>query len=262
MNQYQTFKALHAQKTPLHIANVWDVKSALLFEKLGYQAIGTSSSAIAESLGYEDSEHMSFDELLSVVKHIKQKTTLPFTVDLEAGYSRDPQEIVKNIISLIDLGVVGINIEDSIVTDGVRKIVDAEAFSTTLLMIKSALTKQQADIFINVRTDPFLLGLDDALNQTIKRAVSYTQAGADGIFVPCVTNENDIKTIVNTTHLPVNVMAMADLPSFDVLAKLGVKRISMGPFFYLTLNNKINELFNQTVEQINQNQSFDMLFEK
>ena len=112
-----TFQELHEQDKPLIIGNVWDAASAKAAEKLNFNAIGTSSAAIASMLGYDDGEQMSFSELLYIVKRILASTTLPLTVDIEAGYSRDPVEIANYIKTLADLGVVGINIEDSIVAE-------------------------------------------------------------------------------------------------------------------------------------------------
>ena len=258
MSDFLKFKQLHEQNNLLHIGNVWDVNSALLFEKLGYKAIGTSSAAIAESLGYEDGEVMSFDELLYVVELIKEKTSLLLTVDLEAGYSRDPHDILKNIISFNRLGVAGINLEDSVVEGGSRKIVDAEKFGATIKFIKNSLSKKGINIFFNIRTDSFLMGLDDPLSEAITRAMIYQRSGADGIFVPCVTDENDIKKIVDSVSIPVNVMAMPDLPVFSTLQNLGVKRVSMGPFFY----KKMNVFFNHRIELIKETQSFNCIFSK
>ena len=55
---YLKFKEFHNQTHPLINGNVWNVQRAKIFEKLNFQAIGTSSAAIAHSLGYEDGEQM------------------------------------------------------------------------------------------------------------------------------------------------------------------------------------------------------------
>ncbi len=256
MNNHQLFRNLHEQNSPLQIGNVWDVNSALMFEKMGYQSIGTSSAAIADSLGYEDGEEMSFNELLDVVKSIITKTSLPLTVDIEAGYSRNTKEITKNIMLLNKAGVSGINIEDSVVISGKRKIVDAFYFSDILKTIKKNLTQENADIFLNVRTDFFIMGLENPLEETITRVALYEEAGADGIFVPCVTNAADIKKIVESLSTPLNVMCMPELPSFSTLQELGVSRISSGPFIY----NKMKDTFSKILESINQDQSFESVF--
>ena len=256
MTAFQEFKNLHEQNSLLHIANVWDANSVLLFEKAGYKSIGTSSSAIAESLGYEDGEEMSFDALFSVVDVIKKRTSLPLTVDLEAGYSRDPDDILKNIIMLSEIGVVGINLEDSTVENGNRNISDSAKFSKLIQFLKNSLAEKGIDVFFNIRTDFFLMGLDNPLNETIARAMLYEAAGADGIFVPCVTDENDIQKIVDSVSLPVNVMAMPNLPSFLTLQNIGVKRVSMGPFFY----NMMNDYFNKITASIEEAQAFTPIF--
>lgn len=256
MTTFQKFKLLHQNDTPLFIGNVWDVNSAIVSQNKGYKAIGTSSAAVAMSLGYEDGEEMSFHELLFIVKSIKAKTTVPLTVDLEAGYSRDPNEISKNIISLSELGVVGINLEDSVVKNGNREIVDAGEFSETIKLIKAYLKEERTNVFLNIRTDSFIMELDNPLEQTIERSILYEKAGADGLFVPCVTDEEDIKNIVNSTALPVNVMAMPDLSTFSKLQKLGVKRISSGPFLY----NQMNKYFSDLLGAIDTHQSFSPMF--
>ena len=110
------FKDLHNQEKPLLIGNVWDVTSTKTAEKLNFQAIGTSSSAIAQILGYRDGEEIEFSEMEYMVKRIALNTKLPLSVDLESGYGDKPEEIVDRIKRLVALGAVGINIEDSIVT--------------------------------------------------------------------------------------------------------------------------------------------------
>jgi 2-methylisocitrate lyase-like PEP mutase family enzyme len=113
MNNYEIFYQLHQQKRPLILANAWNVKSAQLIEKNGYKAIATSSSAIANSLGYEDGENISFDELFYVVQRIVSCINIPLSVDIETGYSNNISEVITNIQRLVDIGVVGINLEDS-----------------------------------------------------------------------------------------------------------------------------------------------------
>ena len=249
------FKELHQQSAPILICNVWDVTSAKAAQKLNFQAIGTSSGAIAAMLGYQDGEEMSFPELAYIVERIIKSTNLPLTVDLEAGYSRVPAEIANNIIQLANLGVVGVNLEDSIV-DGERAIVDADSFSQLLEAVCTILAQQNKNVFINVRTDTFLLNVPNAVNETIARANKYQKAGATGLFVPCIVDEKDIAIVLKGTSLPLNVMCMPTLPAFGVLEKLGVKRISMGSFVF----KKANALLEKEMKQIQENKSFKNLF--
>ncbi|MFK7773634.1 MAG: isocitrate lyase/phosphoenolpyruvate mutase family protein [Saprospiraceae bacterium] len=251
------FKNLHQQKEPLLLANVWDVSSAQIAEKLNFKAIGTSSSAISNSLGYQDGEEMSFEELAFVVKRISTKIKIPLSVDLEAGYSRDPKIIATHIKQLAQLGVVGINLEDSIVED-VRVLLSPEGFSKTISEIKNILEKEGINIFLNIRTDTFLLNHPDPVAETIRRIRLYEKAGANGIFVPCITHEDDIKSIVENTPLPINVMCMPNLPDFSTLKKLGVKRISMGNFLYDQMNVFLEKNLNTIIQQ----NSFQHIFQK
>lgn len=249
------FKNLHNQDKPLLIGNVWDVPSTKTAEKLNFQAIGTSSSAIASLLGYNDGEEMEFSELEYFVKRIALNTNLPLSVDLESGYSRNPKEIANHIKRLTAIGVVGINLEDSIVEEE-RTLLDAIDFARTLKEMKELLEKENIDVFLNVRTDTFILLQENIIEETKKRIRLYEKAGANGIFTPCIENRSDIKEIVNCTNLPINVMCMPNLPDFEKLAELGVKRISMGNFIF---DKMYSEFENTTTDILNQ-QSFKSIF--
>ncbi|MFZ4927945.1 isocitrate lyase/PEP mutase family protein [Chryseobacterium sp. Mn2064] len=257
MKNIQIFKELHQNSEPLLLGNVWNPQSAKLYEKQGYKALATSSSAVANSLGYEDGENMSFDEYLYIVERILQSVSIPLTVDLEGGYGKTSDEIVSNISKLAEMGVVGINIEDSVITSGTRKILDKEVFFKKLKSIVSKLKENKVDIFINLRTDAFLLGLENPVEEALQRIKLFEEAGVDGIFVPCITSEDDIEVIVNSTKLPVNVMCMPGLPDFKTLQNLGVKRISSGNF----LNGYIYRNLEEKSSEIIKKQSFLPIFE-
>lgn len=252
------FKELHQQETPLILCNVWDAASAIVAEKLGYQAIGTSSAAIAKSFGKDDGQIISFKKLLAVVKQISEVTSLPFSVDIEAGYADTPKEIVEDIAKLAKLNVVGINIEDSQLINGRRTLVDKHDFSEKLSQVKALLNDANIEMFINVRSDTFIVDAVTALPETIERISLYEGAGADGIFLPCLTAPDDISKIVDNCSLPLNVMCMPELVSFKQLQLLGVKRISMGNFVY---DNLLAHL-EKTLSSIKQQGSFEPLNSK
>ncbi|WP_313581180.1 isocitrate lyase/phosphoenolpyruvate mutase family protein [Chishuiella sp.] len=249
------FTELHQQNNPLLIANVWDIPSTKIAEELGFKAIGTSSAAIASLFGYNDGEDMSFSELEYMVKRIRATTQLPLSVDIESGYSDDTDTIANNIIKLVNLGIVGINIEDSKVNEK-RELINAEKFAQQLLEIKTILRAENKNVFMNVRTDTFLLGVPNVIDETKKRIDLYTKAGADGIFVPCIENLEDIQEIVNYTRLPINVMCLPNLPDFEILKNLGVKRISMGNFLFDKMYQNFKELENDVLI----NKSFKSIF--
>jgi 2-methylisocitrate lyase-like PEP mutase family enzyme len=254
-NTRAAFKQLHHQAEPLLIGNVWNAQSAKVFEKLRYKAIGTSSAAVAESLGYADGQAMSFDEYTFVINRILKSTSLPLSVDLESGYGDDASAIVKNIHALQKIGVAGINIEDSGIKNGKREIADAKWFADQLKAITKAINSGER-LFINVRTDVFLLGLGNPVEESKRRIALYEEAGVDGLFFPCITEVDHIKAIVQSTTLPVNVMCMPTLPDFETLKNLGVKRISMGNF----VNKETYQHLESTLTKIENAASFSPVF--
>lgn len=250
------FTALHYQEKPLVIANVWDAPSAIAAQQAGFQVLGTSSAAIANMLGYADGEGMAFDELLYIVRRIRAVTSLPLSVDMEAGYADNPEDIVAHLCQLAALGVVGVNLEDSRIIKGVRTLDNPEVFSQRLSAVRSGLSAKGCPLFINARTDAFLLNLPDALNVTLSRVSCYETGGAGGLFVPCVSDVQDIAALVQHTSLPLNVMCVPGLADFATLGKMGVRRISMGNAVHCAIQGTLNTL----LLTLHQQQSFAGVF--
>jgi 2-methylisocitrate lyase-like PEP mutase family enzyme len=251
------FAQLHQQAEPLLLANVWDAASARAAQSAGYVAIGTSSAAIADMLGYADGEGVSFAELQALVARLRTVTDLPLTVDVEAGHGETAGAVVDNLLNLAALGVVGVNLEDSVVHNGLRELLDSAAFAQRLRDIRAGLQAAGVVLFLNVRTDTFLLGVANARAETVARSRRYAASGADGLFVPCMIDEADIAAIVAGVSLPLSVMGMPNLPSFERLAALGVKRISMGDFLHRRVQQTLWQLF----AAVRDEQSFRAVFD-
>lgn len=225
---YTKFKKLHQQDEILILGNVWDAQSAKIAADTGFQALGSSSHAIANLLGYEDGEQISVDEILFMVERIVKATKLPVSVDFEAGYSDDPEIVAQHVKRLVDAGVVGINLEDGKVVKGARKLSKPDVLINKIQAIKS-LTK---NVFINARADTYTTKHENALTESISRIQAYEKAGADGIFIPLAEKKKDITDIVNSTKLPLNLFLTGKLPKLEELQTIGVKRISHGAKIY------------------------------
>ena len=239
--KFKEFKSLHHSDALFVLPNAWNAKSAELFQEQGFPAIATSSMAVANSIGYEDGEEMPFNDYLFIVKHILSSIKIPLSVDMEMGYGISDDQILTNIQRLTELGVAGINIEDSVMVKSVRVLKDPGLFAKTIEKAKDALIAKGINLFINVRCDTYILDVKNKQQETLDRLKQY-ETTADGIFLPCIANEEDIWEVVNNTKLPLNVMCVPGLPGFDRLNKLGVKRVSMGPFMFNKVYNNIAEL--------------------
>jgi 2-methylisocitrate lyase-like PEP mutase family enzyme len=222
-NLAAAFRRLHTETQPLCLANAWDAGSARLIESLGAPAIATTSAGVAWALGYLDGNILPIHSLAVLAANIVRLIRVPLSVDFEAGFSDSPAVVGQNIKLLLDAGVAGINIEDG--RDS------AELLAAKIDEIKRCAIAHGTDLFINVRTDVYLQGLvaeDNRLEETIARGRRYQLAGADGFFVPALTEHRQIRTIVEEVHLPLNVMAWPGQSAADALGKLGVCRLSAG----------------------------------
>jgi len=240
--KFKEFKKLHQSDVLFVLPNVWNAKSAVLFQEQGFPAVATSSMAVANSIGYEDGEGMPFNDYLFIIKRILSSVKIPLSVDMEMGYGVSDEQILTNIQKLTELGVAGINIEDSSIVKSARVLKDSGMFAKTIEKVKTMLTAKGVNLFINVRCDTYILNVKNKEQETLNRLKQYEATGADGIFLPCISDEKDISEVVNNTKLPLNVMCVPGLPGFDRLVKLGVKRVSMGPFMFNKVYGNIAEL--------------------
>jgi 2-methylisocitrate lyase-like PEP mutase family enzyme len=250
-SQFQKFKSLHQSDKLFVLPNAWDPKSAQMFQEKNYPAVATSSAAVANSLGYEDGEGMPFQDYFFVIKRILSSVKIPLTVDLEMGYGETKEQIFGNVQKIAELGVVGINIEDSVIKNSKRSLQNAEVFARTIDYLKNSLVASGLNVFINVRCDTYILGLENKQEETVNRLKIYSKTGADGIFLPCIVNEGDIAQAIANTKLPLNVMCLPGLPDFAVLNRLGVKRVSMGPFMFQKVYAAIGQLSQAIVKADN-----------
>jgi 2-methylisocitrate lyase-like PEP mutase family enzyme len=219
----QLFRNLHQGPGLLLLPNAWDAISARLTESLGATAIATTSAGLAWSHGYPDGNALPEDQLIAAIRDIARVVRVPLTVDLEAGYSDDPGAVARLVERVLALGVVGINIEDG-------------AGFPDLLCRKIAAIRDQvehsgADMFINARTDVYLGGAsgDAATEEVIRRASQYRAAGCDGLFVPGLSSADAMAAISTAIEpMPLNIMAVPNVPPMDTLQKSGVRRVSAG----------------------------------
>jgi 2-methylisocitrate lyase-like PEP mutase family enzyme len=220
------FHLLHRQTVPLILATIWDPASAVLAQQQGAKALGTSSAALAWSLGYADGQKLPVTELLAAVKRIRRVSLVPFTVDIEQGYSNEPSQVAELVRQLTELGVTGINMEDG---TAAPELLCAKIQACRSLLAGRAL-------FINARTDVYLAQLatgPEAVTECLRRLALYQEAGADGFFVPGLTDLAVAKQLSQHSSLPLNLMGWPEGATMEGLTAAGVKRISAGPALFV-----------------------------
>ncbi|MEO8319915.1 MAG: isocitrate lyase/phosphoenolpyruvate mutase family protein [Bradyrhizobium sp.] len=227
----EAFHGLHSNGDPLVLFNAWDVATAKAIAKTS-PAVATSSGAVASALGYADGEHVPFDVVTGLVSRLSAAVQVPVSIDLEAGYGETPDAVAKSATEILKAGAIGINIEDGL-SGGKRQLVDPEQHAAKIKAARDAAREFGIRLFINARTDPFLLKFgspNECLDEAARRAKVYADAGADGIFVPGLTDLALIETFVQNTPLPVNIMVTQGVPKIADLARVGVRRVSLGPW--------------------------------
>jgi 2-methylisocitrate lyase-like PEP mutase family enzyme len=237
---YEKFMALHTREGGFVMPNAWDGLSAQLLADSGFEAIATSSFALAASLGRADGGHLvTRAEHLAHAELLARLTGLPVNGDFEDGYGDSPEDVAATVNAAVEHGLAGIGIEDTS-GDPDHPIRD---FDDAVARVAAAVTAAKGRIVVTGRTDNYLQGRPD-LDDTIRRLTAFAEVGADVVFAPFPPDLDSLRSIVTAVApTPVNVLiSPADaVLTVDELRAAGVKRISVGPALYAHAMGAVEE---------------------
>ena len=259
----ELFLKFHQDKEILVLLNSWDVGSSKLIEASGYKAIATTSMGIAAALGYPDCQIITLSEMIDAIRGIVKGVQVPVTVDIEAGYGNNLNEIVESVKKIIETGIVGINIEDSIDLNPV--LIDEMEFCERISAIRSLSDSLGFHLLINARTDSFYTSSNSTrqkISESIKRGNKYREAGADCIFIQPVYEKETISTLVKEINAPINILSNPAIgsglpPSVSELQDLGVARLSLGS----SLMKATLALTKKVADELSQKGTYNILLE-
>ena len=225
----ERFLALHRAGEPLLLPNPWDLGSARLLASLGFEALATTSSGFAATLGRNDGS-VSREEALVHAAVIVAATDLPVSADLENAFADEPAGVAETIGLAIQVGLAGASVEDFTRRDG-DPIYDLRAGGRTRRGGRGDRPRRPcARLVLTARAENYLHGRAD-LADTIARLQAYQEAGADVLYAPGLRRLEDIRQVIREVDRPVNVLALDGVPAVAELAEAGVSRISVGGSF-------------------------------
>jgi 2-methylisocitrate lyase-like PEP mutase family enzyme len=223
-----SFLALHASGTPLLLPNPWDRGSARLLTSLGFQALATTSSGFAGTLGRLDGS-VTREEALAHAGSIADATDLPVSADLENGFADDPDGVADTIRLALEAGLAGCSVEDYTGVDD-APIYPIDRAAERIAAAAAVAHAGPVHLVLTARAENHLRGRPD-LADTIARLQAYQQAGADVLYAPALRELEEIRQLVAAVDRPVNVLAVPGAPTVPELAAVGVARISVGGAF-------------------------------
>jgi 2-methylisocitrate lyase-like PEP mutase family enzyme len=225
----ERFAALHAQTGAFAMPNPWDAGTARLLERLGFEALATTSSGYAFSLGRQD-DPPPREEMLAHVRTIVAATNLPVSADLQHGYGEDPESVAETIRAAAAVGVVGGSIEDRPYREHWDTVLLPVELAAERIAAAAAAARELPFTFtLTARCENYLCGNPD-LADTIARLQAYEAAGADVLYAPGLRTREEIRAVVDGLERPVNFVAglVGEALPLAELARLGVRRISLG----------------------------------
>lgn len=226
----EAFCALHRGPRILVLGSVWDVASAVVFERAGFAALGTSSAGVAYAHGYPDDEGMPRETMIEAVRAIASRVAIPVSADMLTGYGATPEAVAATCRMVLEAGAIGVNLEDA-APDGTKALADAGLQCEKIRAVRAMADAYGVPLVINARTDSYWLKLADpatSLRKSIERANRYREAGADCLFVPGALDPATIGSLVREIDGPLNILAMPGCPPVAELEQLGVRRVSEG----------------------------------
>jgi 2-methylisocitrate lyase-like PEP mutase family enzyme len=232
----ELLRSLHRPGAPLLLPNAWDVASARAVVAAGFPVVATTSWGVAGALGYEDHEAAPADAMFAAAARIAGSVDVPVTVDAEAGYGMDPPDVVA---ALQRAGAAGCNLEDTDHTAGSLR--DPDRHAEWLRAVRDAASEDGYPLVINARVDvflgPYLAGAgpetqQELVPEALRRANAYIEAGAACVYPIVLSEPGALQSFMSEIRGPVNVIRGEHSPSLAELARLGVARVSWGPYLY------------------------------
>ncbi|MBI5336366.1 MAG: isocitrate lyase/phosphoenolpyruvate mutase family protein [Mycolicibacterium rufum] len=237
----ETLLALHRPGDPVILPTAWDAWSARLAAGAGFAALTVGSHPVADSVGKPDNEGMTFDDLITRVAQITAATDLPVSVDIESGYGEAPSRLIEGLLSV---GAVGLNIEDTVHSEGGR-LRSADEHADLVGALRAAADASGVRVVINARTDLFLRqdgDESDRVDRAIARLTQAADAGADVLYPVGLHGPETLQRLTSELPLPVNAIAAPDKADPASYGPLGVARISFGPFWQAALAERSKEI--------------------
>jgi 2-methylisocitrate lyase-like PEP mutase family enzyme len=233
--------ALHQPGNPVVLPTVWDAWSARLAVDAGFAALTVGSHPVADSVGKADQEGMTYDDVVTRVKQITAAVDVPVSVDIESGYAESPTILITG---LLEAGAVGLNIEDTVHSEGGRLRSSSE-HAELVGALRKAADATGVHVVINARTDLFLRqdgDESDRVDRAIARLKEAAAAGADALYPVGRHDPDTLRRLATELPLPINAIALPDQDDPASFGPLGVGRISFGPFLQGALSGRAKEI--------------------
>lgn len=244
MRRAELLHRLHAGPDLLVLTNVWDAGSAALISRVpGVRALATTSAGVAAAHGFRDGELLGLDRLRAAVAEITAVSSLPLTVDLEAGYGDTAEDVAASVSAMLAAGAVGMNLEDGL-PGGARELRPTGAHVERVAAARTAADRAGVPAVVNARSDAYWHGVgspEQRFAETVSRLRAYVEAGAHCVFVPGFPGPNlspqqardQVAALVDAlAGTPVNLLAGPGVPEPAELAELGVRRLTVGGTLY------------------------------
>ena len=236
-----TLKSLHRKGDPVVLPTTWDAWSANTAVAAGFSALTVGSHPMADSIGRADGEGMTFDEAMTRVGQITAAAGVPVSVDIESGYGQTAERLING---LLDAGAVGLNIEDTVHSEGGR-LREPQEHADLIGALRPAADAAGVHVVINARTDVILKKIgdeSDRVDRAIARLRLCADAGADSLYPVGFYDDATLRRLTEELPLPVNAIAHPATGDLAALAAAGAGRISFGPLWQRALTERSNEM--------------------
>jgi 2-methylisocitrate lyase-like PEP mutase family enzyme len=240
----QTFLSLHTNEELLVLPNIWNPIGARILQAKGFPAVATASEAVSASLGYEDGEKIKRSTLMDILTRIARSVEIPVTADIEKGFGESISELEDTTLQVMDSGVVGINIEDSL--EGGTALRPIGEQCERIAAVRDISGSQGVHLVINARVDSFFPGIfqkkEEQIEDAVLRAKAYSEAGADCIYPIGPGDLQTLRTLRSRIASPINILATPAAEPLTVLQEIGMNRVSFGPFIFRSCLQKFVDI--------------------
>jgi methylisocitrate lyase len=221
----EAFRSLHSEGCFV-MPNPWDEGTAIALERMGFQALATTSAGFAWSLGRPDNG-VTLEQTLEHLRSVAAAVRVPVNADFEGGFADDPDGVAANVGRAAATGIAGLSIEDS-TGDADEPLYPFEVAVERVRAARRAIDESGTGLVLTGRCESFVVGIAD-LDDTVRRLQAYAEAGADCLYAPRIETAEQVSAVVDAVApKPVNLLVNAPFLTVAEAAALGVRRISVG----------------------------------
>jgi len=210
----------------------YNALSAKIIENAGFRCCGVSGYGVSASLlGKPDVGLVTLNEIVMITRYVAHAVKIPVIADADTGFG-NAINVMRTVEDFITAGAAAIHIEDQVAPKRCghvagKQIVAVEEMTGKLRAADRVRRELDPDFVLIARCDARGV-TGGSIDELVRRANAYLDAGADMIFPEALTSEAELERCAREIKGPLHFNRTGVSPRLPVtrLNELGIAMVS------------------------------------